>query len=185
MLVNLITIEGEFIMSIKKIFLTSLITSVLSFVMVASANADTAYGTGGNCPFYPGLYTGLNLGWAKFQNGSSSNKVAGQLFLGYDFVENFAAELGYTHLQASSNMVDLLARLNVPVTQYVSFYGKAGPAWVQENSSHAILPEAGVGVAFLPAYNTKIQVGYNHAFGRNDVSSLNNAYVGVAYKFAT
>jgi hypothetical protein len=173
-------------MFIKKTFLVASIVGTISVLNIISADAQTLPG---GCPFYPGPYVGLDLGWARFNNHHTSSNVAGGVFLGYEFTKNFATELGYTHFPGNSHMVDLLGKLSVPVSDYVSVFGEVGPAWVRQSKSHShgssssILPEAGVGVAFLPAHNTKLSIAYDHVFGHGNTSNLNYISASVAYKF--
>jgi opacity protein-like surface antigen len=170
--------------------LMALITGI-TLLSASASNAHNASISGDNYLFSPGAYIGLDLGWAKFHghhSRGSFDDVAGGVFLGYDFTENWSAQVSYNHLSHAANMVDVLGRLNVPVSQTVSFFGEAGPAWVkQPHTSHrsSILPEAGAGVAFLPSHNTKIDIGYRHVFGHHDTANLDYIAAGFAYKFPT
>jgi hypothetical protein len=173
-------------MFIKKTLLVASMLGMISLLTTISAYAETLPG---GCPFYPGPYVGLDLGWARFNNHHTSSNVAGGMFLGYEFTQNFATELGYTQFPGNSHMVDLLGKLSAPVSDYVSIFGEVGPTWVRQSKTHShgssssVLPEAGVGVAFLPAHNTKLRIGYDHVFGHGNVSSLNYVSAGIAYKF--
>lgn len=149
-----------------------------------SANAATS-----------GVYVGGQLGYgnvhqADHVSGVKDNHLAGRVFAGYQFNQNLAAELGWSHFsevtakdhgyyadydysaRLNTNVVDAAAKGIVPVADNVSLYGKLGAAYVMESvhahygpfsasaSEKKLLPEAGVGVSYAFTDNVSADVSY-------------------------
>lgn len=141
-------------MSNKKSIIFSIIAGM---AVAASASASN-----------PGAYIGGQLGWGtvhqdginfnEFTKHSAKNSgLAGRLFTGYQFNQNFAAELGYTRFQngtasgvetenfgginyaesaeatLKAHAVDLVAKGILPLENGFSLYGKVGAAYLYES----------------------------------------------------
>lgn len=147
--------------TLKKCILPMVCVSAAAFAL--NANAECA-----------GPYVGGQLGWGNIhQNGfdsipavpgglgtvSNSSKdsgLAGRVFGGYQFTQNFAAEMGYTKFKnmtakmvatdalnnsltlngtVKTDAVDLVGKFILPLQNGFQVYAKAGAAYLREQAS--------------------------------------------------
>lgn len=176
-------------------------------------------------PYYPidaGFIIGIGGGyadthWDNIQNWNnipSSISGAGftaQAFLGYDFNRFFGLEAGYVYLpkatdnfglQATNYVVDLLAKLSVPVCGGFSIHAKAGGGYLHssvdtdfggilgsDNSRSHIGPAFGVGASYEFIPNLAIGVDWMRYSGEGKIANSNYqpspdaVFLNLSYKF--
>ncbi len=144
-------------------------------------------------------------------NSISSNGFAGQAFLGYDFNKFFGLQAGYVYLpkakdsfgsQVSNYAIDLLAKLNVPVTSGFSIHALAGGSYFHSNvdflfgsffnndsSRGHIGPAFGVGASYEFIPNLAIGVDWMRYSGQGKINdsdyqpSPDAVFLNLSYKF--
>jgi len=163
-----------------------------------------------------------NLGipvWSKadFKKGS----WAASAFFGYNFDRYLAAEVGYMYFNGAkvnvannttppfaplafnrservhTHMVDLMGRVNVPLSQYITAYAKGGFAWVHRTGdievngtkivnvgSNKFRPIAAIGVDYNINRDWSVGASYTHLFGDNKVASYDALMANVTYHFS-
>jgi OOP family OmpA-OmpF porin len=166
----------------------------------------------------PGYYVGGQLGWANTHLDDNipsgitvdDTGLAGRLFTGYQFNQNFAAELGYTHFSKSDvkvtgfgkigdikeYAVDLVAKGIMPLNNGISLYGKLGPAWLKGDASNSldgtssdeskVYPTFGVGVSYDLTPNVPVDLSWNRiqrVGGSDNIPSTDLFSLGIAYNF--
>lgn len=147
----------------------------------------------------PGFYLGGQAGWGDTHynsdaTGATSKKdtgLAGRIFTGYQFDQNWAAELGYTRFHNSTatynlgagagnatitlkeQAIDLVGKGILPLQDGFALYGKLGAAWLDAKASasnatiegsdteHKILPTFGVGLSYDITPNVPVDISWN------------------------
>ncbi|GAB4393493.1 MAG: hypothetical protein Tsb005_11980 [Gammaproteobacteria bacterium] len=117
--------------------------------------------------FYPGPYLGASAG---IHDSSLKARYSwvGNLMLGYEFTPYFATELNYGHYNRGfktaigstrfkRHELDLTGRINAPINQDMSVFGKAGAAWL---GFKRFAPTVGLGADFNVAPHLKTEIGY-------------------------
>jgi opacity protein-like surface antigen len=134
-------------MQVKKI-IAGVVAVGLSTVIAASAVAAQ-----------PGAYVGGQLGYGNVHEKTDDKGVAGRIFTGYQFNNNFAGELGWSkfhNAESSTNysgysnqmpvnskdkvtlktdVVDLVAKATYPVAEGVNVFGKLGGAYAIQRAN--------------------------------------------------
>lgn len=194
----------------KKLLLAAALAGFATLGISMSANAAL-----------PGYYIGGQLGWATthwddsdlgVQSASISNSgLAGRAFAGYQFNENWAAELGYTRFSdtdvnningTGSNgtindqyAVDLMAKGILPLGCNFDTYGKLGAAYEKASASlngvpgtidsqDHVNPAFGVGVGYDITPNVPVDISWNRIQkAGGNIPSTDLFSVGIAYNF--
>lgn len=189
------------------------------FVAVALAGfALIGFSTAANAAL-PGFYAGGQLGYGHTSwtnsdlhvNSASIDQdgLAGRVFGGFEFNENWAAELGYTRFPntdvkningvAGNNGdinnqydIDLVAKGILPLANSFSMYGKLGGAYAKASSSRDLItsssrvyPTFGVGLSYDITPNVPVDLSWNRVQKVNNgpIPSTDLFAVGVAYNF--
>lgn len=150
--------------TLKKCILPMVCVSAAAFAL--NANAECA-----------GPYVGGQLGWGTIHqsgfdsitavpgglgtvsNSSTDSGLAGRVFGGYQFTQNFAAEMGYTKFKnmtakmvatdalnnsatfkstVKTDAIDLVGKFILPLQNGFQIYAKAGAAYLHEQASNEI-----------------------------------------------
>jgi OmpA-OmpF porin, OOP family len=206
----------------KKVLSTTVLA--VSVLGVMSANAAA-----------PGVYVTGQLGYADTHMGSklskdlSNNGLAGRVALGYQFNQNFAVEAGYLQLSESKvsraiqipkvgltqaalklqqNVIDIVGKGIIPLSNNVNVYGKLGVAYINTNfkgtaqtpglptvtvdfndtaniAKHKWAPEAAVGVSYDITPNVSLDTSLTHIqpLGSNKPGNIDFVAVGLSYNF--
>ncbi len=167
----------------------------------------------------PGFYLGGQAGWGSTHytsddlatNDYDNDGIAGRLFTGYQFNQNWAAELGYTkfsntkanygygfHQTIKEDAIDLVAKGIMPLQNGFGVYGKAGVAYVKADGSddfngatfanlseHKVYPTFGAGVSYDITQNVPVDISWNRIqkMGNGDIESTDFFALGIAYNF--
>ncbi|HZX26317.1 MAG TPA: outer membrane beta-barrel protein [Telluria sp.] len=139
------------------------------------------------------FYIGADVGATKFQ-GISGNKTSYGVYGGYQFQENFSAELGLRRMgdltmygvdvKTDQAALSLIARL--PLSNGFHVYGRLGYNYLDVNASYGGnhgngntsggLYGLGVGYDFTPAVSARIEL-------QRPTSDTTNLSAGVSFKF--
>lgn len=170
----------------------------------------------------PGFYVGGQLGWGHTGWSTSdttpsassvdNNGIAGRVSGGYQFNENWAAELGYSRFSntdfnkiggipgfnatvKNEYAVDLVGKGILPLGNCFNLYGKLGAAYLSaegttnfggsSNTEHKVYPTFGVGVSYDITPNVPVDLSWNRIqkVGSNDLPSTDLVALGIAYNF--
>lgn len=191
----------------KNIIAVSVAAAALAFSAAASAGeAGTPY-IGGHLGFAHGAWSDSN---ESLYNMDDSSGTGIGLFLGYNFTENFAVELGYNFFDrfktanklsgAKSDLdvqgPELAARVNFPVSDALEFYLRGGLMYANSEISGGpdgsqMSPLAGLGMQFNIDRNIGVRVGYDRYFNAWDGDGtaegtdmdVDSVYLGFQYTF--
>ena len=115
---------------------------LISLTIIAQANSRTSPEQN-KFRIYIETNLGTNITNVSFSGISSRRKsfntFAWNVNLGYQFLPNIAAEVGYSQLTTSPtlNLLDLVAKATVPVAKNCSLFGKLGAGfWFNYNRSN-------------------------------------------------
>jgi OmpA-OmpF porin, OOP family len=204
----------------KKRVITATISLIAGFFIATSANATV-----------DGVYLGGQIGWGSindsgfndaYDNQSTNSGVAGRVFGGYQFNQYTGLELGFTKF---SNMntsgiytfsgynfstsgtiktyaTDVVAKLNLPLSNGFNIFGKLGVAYLNEqwsiSSSNAsigsvnasgtedgFLPTFGLGLGYDVNQNISADVSWMRIqqVGSVNLDSTDTVMVGLSYHF--
>jgi OOP family OmpA-OmpF porin len=168
----------------------------------------------------PGFYVGGQLGYSNVQIKSSDvagitsanvkkDGLGGRLLAGYQFDENWAAELGYTEYAKVKltnvvptsvgnasfrvNATDLVLKGMMPLDNGFGLYAKAGAAYIVSDPSSNIntggnsvkktRPTAGLGASYDFNSNVVGDISWARVFSGSGVKNSDLAAVGLAYHF--
>jgi opacity protein-like surface antigen len=164
-------------------------------------------------------FNGSPLGLAIVQE--NEGHFSGRTFLGYSFNEYLEAELGYTryepvkfdniygvanaqatlHLETS----DLVGKVKLPLTDFLSLYGKLGAAHVKKDASYnkvakrisvsgapLVLPANddaiyrttyGLGAIYDLNTTFSVELGWSHIDGQGQLQAIDFGFIGIVYYF--
>ncbi len=196
--------------NIKKNLLLG-ITALCPFYAIADSQISKPIQT-----FEPDWYVGAKIGWEVYNRGCEEwatdcddNSPAGGLFGGYNFNSRLGAELGYTYLGKAiatyssgevtgvMSSVDLFLRLNMPLTERVSLFGKVGGIYWQAENDHVYgkvksdggtaAVAAGLGYQISQHWVTQLEYQYAPNLGDTTVGGSNHHLLslGLLYQFGS
>lgn len=145
------------------------------------------------------VYVGGNVGISNtnFANAHTQNDLSVGALLGYQVTRHVAAELAYTRLANSADVIEgeaanlnamtFSAKVDIPYLKSIGGFAKAGVAYTKVGNGdyvQAWTPAVGVGAEFPLSSDLKVrtELNYLHDVGGLDAHVV-NANVGVVYKF--
>lgn len=173
----------------------------------------------------PGFYVGGQAGWGDTHYSKSdlvgnlpagnldNTGIAGRLFAGYQFDQNWAAELGFTKFsdtkikniagtgidgKVKQHAFDLVGKGILPLENGFNLYGKLGVAYVSADPSasyegvtvsgdteHKLYPTFSAGLSYDITPNVPVDISWNRIqkIGNGDIQSSDFIALGIAYNF--
>lgn len=195
-------------------------TKRLTHVILSSIAAGSI-ATAASAATLPAGYVGLQLGQGHTHYSVSDvtgknftvtsakiddTKVAGRVFGGYQFNENFATELGYTYYgntefknmngTAGNNgriqeyAYDLVVKPILPLQNNFNLYAKGGVAYIRAKTSgnlshdeNKTRPTYGLGLCFDANNNVPVDLSWSRVQNSGNIPNADLFAVGVAYRF--
>ncbi|MEM1243857.1 MAG: outer membrane beta-barrel protein [Pseudomonadota bacterium] len=189
-------------------------TAVLSAPALAANKFNDHYTAPQQTSWANNFYVGGQGGWAHYASddfpGIKRNSFTLGGFVGYNFNQYLAAELGYKYIDGPkagndeilgadvySNLITFMGRFNIPLTQSISAFAKAGGAWMRTDADLNFLgitianehesrvrPIVAGGLEYRLNQSIGLNAQYTRVFGGGKLPSYDLVTGGITYYFA-
>ncbi len=181
---------------LKRKLLVSAVLATLSSATLAAA---------------PGFYVGGQLGWSKadYEQADDKTGLGGRLNAGYQFDQNWSAELGYTRYANSkiknarydhksigdvtlkNNAIDIVAKGTLPLDNGFNLFAKAGLAYIKVKADAAVAfedenkwrPTYGIGAGYDFNQNVTADISWMRVQNGGVIPNLDVVSAGIGYHF--